>query len=87
MASGTTKQIKPVAGKPVPLFLQTLESGSGVSIVAQVNGHNVFVGQDNQPNPPRGRDNGVAVGNKTGASALGMLGTFDDITVSVPRNF
>jgi hypothetical protein len=87
LASGTSKQIRPKPGKPTPMFLQTLAAGAGVGIVAQINGRNVFVAQDDEANPPRGRYNGLATGSKTGASALGMLGTFDNITVSIPRNF
>jgi hypothetical protein len=87
LKSGKIKKIKPKPNKPVPLLLQTFESGTGVGIVAQVNGRTVYVATDFEANPPRGRYNGVAVGSKTGASGDGMLGTFDDITVSIPRNF
>jgi hypothetical protein len=87
LGSGTFKKIKPGPGKVNTLVLQTFEVAGGVSILGQINGRNVYVATDLEASPPRGRYNGIGVGSKTGASALGMLGTFDGITVSIPRNF
>jgi hypothetical protein len=87
LGSGTFKKIKAAPGKANTLVLQTFEVAGGVSILGQINGRNVYVATDTEASPPHGRFNGVGVGSKTGASALGMLGTFDGVTVSIPRNF
>jgi hypothetical protein len=87
LKSGTFKKIKAAPGKLNTLVLQTFEVAGGVSILGQINGRNVYVATDTEANPPHGRYNGIGVGNKTGASALGMLGSFDNVTVSIPRNF
>jgi hypothetical protein len=88
MASGTLKKIKPGATKPNTLLLQTFAgTGTSVSVFAQIDGVTVLNSVDTGSSPPAGRFNEVAVGSKTGASALDMLGSFDDITISVPSPF
>lgn len=88
MASGTLKRIKPGATKPNTLLLQTFAgTGTAVSVYAQINGIVVLNSVDTGATPPAGRYNEIAVGSKTGASALGMLGTFDDVTIQVPSPF
>lgn len=88
LASGTLKKIKPGATKPNSLLLQTFAgSGTSVSLFAQINGVTIINSVDTGPTPPAGRFNEIAVGSKTGAAAMGMLGSFDDVTVSVPSPF
>lgn len=88
MASGTLRSIKPGATKTNLLLLRSFAgTGTSVTLLAQINGVSVFNSTDTEASPPRGRFNEVAVGNKTGAAAAGMLGTFDDITVRVPSPF
>jgi hypothetical protein len=55
-----------------------------VSLTAQINGKTVFTTDDTATEPPLGRFTEIAVGNKTGADATGMQGTFDDVTVRLP---
>lgn len=88
LAAGLLKSIKPGATKPTNLLLRTFAGPTGgVAVTAVVNGAQVFNASDLAPDPPSGRFNGISVGSKTGATGLGMRGTFDDITVRVPSPF
>ena len=91
LKSGTNTTIKPLPGKLNTLRLRVFGAGSGAtataSLIASVNGQNVFAGADPTPGPPAGRFNGVAIGNKANKPGTGMQGNFDDITIRIPNPF
>ncbi len=88
LASGILKTIKPKAVKANRLLLRTFSgAGGAIAVTAAINGAQVYNSSDVAPAPPIGKFNEVAVGNKAGTSALGMQGTFDDVTVSVPSPY
>jgi hypothetical protein len=88
LASGTLNSIKPKPTKPNSILLRTFAGlGGAIAVTAQVNGLNVYNASDVAPSPPSGKFNEIALGNKAGASAMGMMGTFDNVTVRVPNPF
>ena len=52
--------------------------------MATINGTEVFSGPDPNAGAPVGRFSGIAIGNKTGKAATGMIGAFDNVTIRVP---
>jgi hypothetical protein len=87
MKSGAAKFIKVNPAKPNALRLRTFAAGASVSVIATINGQTVFSQIDALPQAPAGRYNELAVGNKTGSSASGMVGVFDDVSLRVPSPF
>lgn len=82
-ATATPKATK----SPAANILRLRVSGSAEQaiIVATINGTAVFSGPDPNASAPVGRFNGIAVGNKTGKAATGMIGAFDNVTIRVPN--
>jgi hypothetical protein len=87
LKTGTAKFIKINAAKPNTLRLRTFAITGGVSVIAQINGKTVYSAIDSSPNPPAGKFNELAVGNKTGASGSGIVGLFDDVSIRIPSPF
>jgi hypothetical protein len=87
LKSGAAKFIKINPAKPNTLRLRTFAIAGGVSVIAQINGQTVFTQIDGAPQPPAGKFNEIAVGNKTAASGSGMVGVFDDVSIRVPSPF
>lgn len=86
-ASAAAKATPKATKTPAANILRLRVSGSAESttIVATINGTSVFSGPDPNSGAPVGRFNGIAVGNKTGKAATGMIGAFDNVTIRVPN--
>ena len=87
LKSGAAKFIKVNPAKPNALRLRTFAIAGAVSVIAQINGQTVYSAVDGAPQPPAGKFNELAVGNKTAAPGAGMVGVFDDVSIRVPSPF
>lgn len=87
-AAATTPTKKPAkSASGNVLRLRTAGTSTSTAVYAAINGTAVFSNVDSNPAPPVGHFNGISVGNRTGASATGILGSFDDVTVYIPSPF
>ena len=85
-SSGTGKFIK-VASKPNVVALRAFAfGGTSTSVIGSVNGHGVVSLSDSSADQPDGRQTVLTSGVK-GGSGTGVMGVFDNVTVTVPNPF
>lgn len=87
LASGSGKFIR-AGTKPNNIVLRAFDYGSAqTSLIATVNGRAVLTTTDSGTDQPDGRRNGITTGAKGTGPGTGLVGVFDDVTVSVANPF
>jgi hypothetical protein len=87
MQGGAGKFIR-MGSKPNSLVLRAFSRGTtSTSLMATVNGQNVFSSTDSGTDQPDGRRTVVTTGAKGTGAGTGIVGVFDDVTVQVPNPF